>query len=383
MIRDHDASPFTIAMGLGSAVEEEYLNESFPKAQPDSSDSNVGYPKKPAWSTPSNGDIQAGSVMMGGAVSWPALSESTRPIPRSPSDSNRPVYDGSASSSQAPLISQQPQRQINAHSHANNSTRQRSRHRGGGSSGIATSHNTSQRPSPPAPPPFPVYNAPYRPMLDTPRPPGIAGRNTHRRVNYGPRPRSDGPHNNNYRQHQRDVNVPLPYIPPPPPSMGYMPSPPLSPGVPPFMASPHLRGFPGQMGFDMASPFTYVPQPLPPLDSYRAMQIVHPPPPPPIIIPPPANESNLQNLIIKQIDYYFSDDNLAKDNYLRTKMDDNGWVPITLIAKFHRVEKLTKDVQVIVDAMRHSTVVELQGEKIRRRDVWNKWIYPSSSRQTE
>ncbi|GFP97722.1 la-related protein 1b [Phtheirospermum japonicum] len=383
------------AMGSAAAAAEqtdEFLNESLgSEAQPDSSDvngdSNAGHPRRPAWSRPSNGDIEAGSVMMGGAVSWPALSESTRSVPRSPSDSTRPVYDGSASLSQAPLISQPPQRQANSHSHANNSTRPRSRHRGGGSSGSGPSHNIFQRPSPPAPPPFPVYNAPYRPMLDAPRPPGGAGRNTPRRGgNYGTRPRSDGPQHNNYRRHQdrRDVNIPPPYMPPPPPPppMGYMPSPPLPPGVPPFMGAPPLRVFPGQMGFEMASPFMYVTQPLAPPESFRAMPIV-PPQTPPMIFPPPANENNLQNMIIKQIEYYFSDDNLAKDNYLRSKMDDNGWVPITLIANFHRVEQLTKDIQVILDAMRHSTAVELQGEKIRRRVAWNKWINSSSRANTQ
>ncbi|KAI3464796.1 hypothetical protein Pfo_021459 [Paulownia fortunei] len=343
---------------------------------------------------------------MGGAVSWPPLSESTKSVPRSSSDSSRPVSDGSASSSQAPLISQPPQRQANTNSHANsstnNTTRPRSRNRGGGggsasggaggagsSSGSGPSHNTFNRPSPPTPPPFSVFEAPYRmvpPMLDTPvagtRPVrGVGGskphagydnssqRNASRRGNYGPRPRGDGPYHNNHGgrrdQDRRDVHHPPQYMPPP---LGYMPSP-LPPGAAPFMAPP-VRVFPGQMGFDMTSPFIYVPT-MPP-ESFRAMPIV--PPPPPMVFPP-ANENTLANMIVKQIDYYFSDDNLVKDNFLRSKMDDHGWVPITLIASFRRVHQLTKDIQVILESLRYSNVVEVQGDKVRRRNTWNKWLH--------
>jgi la-related protein 1 len=32
-----------------------------------------------------------------------------------------------------------------------------------------------------------------------------------------------------------------------------------------------------------------------------------------------------------------SDDNLCKDTYLRQRMDDQGWVPLSLIAGFPKV----------------------------------------------
>ena len=32
----------------------------------------------------------------------------------------------------------------------------------------------------------------------------------------------------------------------------------------------------------------------------------------------------------KQIEYYFSVANLVKDVFLRSKMDDNGWIPLTV-----------------------------------------------------
>ncbi|ONM29932.1 La-related protein 1C [Zea mays] len=40
--------------------------------------------------------------------------------------------------------------------------------------------------------------------------------------------------------------------------------------------------------------------------------------------------------LLEQIEYYFSDDNLCKDLYLRQHMDGQGWVPLPLIAGFRQ-----------------------------------------------
>ena len=87
--------------------------------------------------------------------------------------------------------------------------------------------------------------------------------------------------------------------------------------------------------------------------SHRAI-IPHPPP---LYIPVPEP---LPVLLLKQIDYYFSDANLVKDDYLRSNMDDQGWVPIAIIASFPRVKSLTTNVQLILDSLRSSTIVEVQ-----------------------
>ncbi|KAL2503939.1 La-related protein 1C [Abeliophyllum distichum] len=392
-----------IAPEQPSASEKAQMESSGPEAQPESSDvnsdGNAGRPRRHAWNTPVNGVVEPGSVM-GDAVSWPALSESTRPVPRSSSDTSRPVPDGSASSSQGPIISTPPQRQANTNAHVNSTAnnmpaRQRSRHRGGGagggsSSGSGPSSSAFSRPSPPPPPPFPVFDMPYGtmvpPMLDNPvrgtRPGGGVGgsqphtgndhsspRNNSRRGNYGPRPRGDGPYHSSHGgrrdQDRRDVHLSHQFVPPP---VGYMPSP-IPPGAAPFMAAPPpVRVFPGQMGFDMPSPYIYVPT-LPP-ESFRPMPIV--PPPPPMLFA--AANDPLPNMIVKQIDYYFSEENLVKDNFLRSNMDDQGWVPITLIASFPRVQQLTYDVSLILDSLRNSTIVEVQGDKLRRRNEWKKWL---------
>ena len=64
------------------------------------------------------------------------------------------------------------------------------------------------------------------------------------------------------------------------------------------------------------------------------------PPGPPAIVFVPVPEPPLSVLLINQIDYYFSDTNLIKDEYLKSNMDEQGWVPIALIAGFPRVSYL-------------------------------------------
>ncbi|KAI3725506.1 hypothetical protein L1987_65296 [Smallanthus sonchifolius] len=130
------------------------------------------------------------------------------------------------------------------------------------------------------------------------------------------------------------------------------------------------------MGYEMAPPppFVYVPT-LPP-ESYRGAPIF-PLVSPPSIIVPGTEPPMLSVSILRQIEFYFSDANLVKDNYLRSHMDAEGWVLVTLIAGFPRVQSLTSDMQMILSSLRESTVVEVQGETVRRRNDWRKWVKPS------
>ncbi|KAL7608887.1 hypothetical protein Lser_V15G12259 [Lactuca serriola] len=91
----------------------------------------------------------------------------------------------------------------------------------------------------------------------------------------------------------------------------------------------------------------------------------------------PVQDQDLHEKIVKQIDYYFSDENLVKDLYLRQKMDEQGWVHVNLIASFKKVLCLTDNVKLILDVMRASRGVEVRGEKMRKRNDWMRWIIPS------
>ncbi len=37
------------------------------------------------------------------------------------------------------------------------------------------------------------------------------------------------------------------------------------------------------------------------------------------------------------MEFYFADANLVKDTYLRSRMDDAGFVPLAVLAGFHRL----------------------------------------------
>ncbi|KAK7496535.1 hypothetical protein BaRGS_00012187, partial [Batillaria attramentaria] len=82
-----------------------------------------------------------------------------------------------------------------------------------------------------------------------------------------------------------------------------------------------------------------------------------------------------RNFVKKQIEYYFSPENLEKDIFLRKRMDKQGWIPIVLVAGFPRVKSLTSDMSIIFDALKDSEEVELSGDfmSIRKRKDPELW----------
>eukprot|EP00117_Sycon_ciliatum_P038977 scpid13303/ scgid28875/ La-related protein 1; La ribonucleoprotein domain family member 1 len=95
----------------------------------------------------------------------------------------------------------------------------------------------------------------------------------------------------------------------------------------------------------------------------------------------PINESMIKESIRKQIEYYFSDNNLAGDYFLRTQMDSEGFIPISTIAGFHRISAITQDVSLILDAMRKSSDVEIVEDKMRKRVGWHIFVITQPSVQ--
>ncbi|KAL2341142.1 hypothetical protein Fmac_009082 [Flemingia macrophylla] len=70
------------------------------------------------------------------------------------------------------------------------------------------------------------------------------------------------------------------------------------------------------------------------------------------------------------VEYYFSDENLLTDKYLLgfVRRNKEGFVPITVIASFRRMKKLTRDHAHIVDALKESSllVVSGDGKRVKR-----------------
>lgn len=73
-------------------------------------------------------------------------------------------------------------------------------------------------------------------------------------------------------------------------------------------------------------------------------------------------------------EYYFSEDNLQRDFYLRRKMDAEGYVPLSFIASFHRIQALSNDFSVVLAAVSESDQLELyKNFKVRTKNSPTKW----------
>lgn len=73
--------------------------------------------------------------------------------------------------------------------------------------------------------------------------------------------------------------------------------------------------------------------------------------------------------ILKQVEFYFSDSNLATDKYLYTMVSENaGWADLRSIANFKRMRRF-QPFTTVVAALRESTFLEVDetGEKVRRK----------------
>ncbi|KAK5646666.1 hypothetical protein RI129_005130 [Pyrocoelia pectoralis] len=81
--------------------------------------------------------------------------------------------------------------------------------------------------------------------------------------------------------------------------------------------------------------------------------------------------TEVEDKIIKQIEYYFGDYNLPKDKFLQEQIaKDDGWVEISVLLTFVRLSKLSEDPEVIAEAIKKSenniVVVSEDGKKVRR-----------------
>lgn len=92
------------------------------------------------------------------------------------------------------------------------------------------------------------------------------------------------------------------------------------------------------------------------------------------------DSETLKSYICQQIEYYFSIDNLCKDLYLRSQMDTEGYVPLTLIAGFNRVQGLTSDMSLVRASLELSKILEYIKEKdiLRKKEGWETWVLPAA-----
>ncbi|XP_010489409.1 PREDICTED: la-related protein 1C-like [Camelina sativa] len=87
-------------------------------------------------------------------------------------------------------------------------------------------------------------------------------------------------------------------------------------------------------------------------------------------------QTSLETRIRNQVHYYFSEENLMTDNFMRMHMNNDGFVHIQFIAGFNKLKALTSNLQLIMDALQDSHIVELKGYEIRSRHMWKKYVMP-------
>lgn len=84
------------------------------------------------------------------------------------------------------------------------------------------------------------------------------------------------------------------------------------------------------------------------------------------------NLTKLEQDIIRQVEYYFSESNMRRDKFLTQKVEENEgkWIPITVLLTFNRLKALTEDPKVVAETMLKSShgIVEVSEdrEKVRR-----------------
>ncbi|KAL5269455.1 hypothetical protein ACHWQZ_G003065 [Mnemiopsis leidyi] len=94
----------------------------------------------------------------------------------------------------------------------------------------------------------------------------------------------------------------------------------------------------------------------------------------PFFNPSPVEPDSVKDMVKKQVAYYFSSSNLQGDFFLRSQMDTEGWVPLTLIASFYRIRNMTTDLGLIAEAIAESPTVEYRDGFVRKRDDWDQYL---------
>lgn len=88
------------------------------------------------------------------------------------------------------------------------------------------------------------------------------------------------------------------------------------------------------------------------------------------------NREELKKCVLKQVEYYFSDENLVRGKFLRKKIQQSvdGWVHLNVLVTFKRLASLSTNVKVIGKLLfqSNSTVIEISKDRQRVRRIDNK-----------
>jgi hypothetical protein len=156
--------------------------------------------------------------------------------------------------------------------------------------------------------------------------------------------------------------------------------------------SAHMSQF-GQMGnmqFNQYPQFSQFPQQMPNPNFYSNMQI-----PPQLMyqqhlmnaynkqmqfynFPPQENEINPDQSLLESLEYYFSEDNLNKDFYIRSKFDEDGYLEVNEIIGFNKMKSKSISAEKIGEVLQNcrSNVIEAKttnGLLFIRNKLWDEF----------
>ncbi|KAI0208118.1 hypothetical protein LSAT2_007213 [Lamellibrachia satsuma] len=85
-------------------------------------------------------------------------------------------------------------------------------------------------------------------------------------------------------------------------------------------------------------------------------------------------DDQLRAMLKNQLEYYFSRENLANDSYLASQMDGDQFVPISTIAGFNQVKRLTNSLELVVNVLRESGNVQVDEKGLKVRPMHKRCV---------
>ena len=111
------------------------------------------------------------------------------------------------------------------------------------------------------------------------------------------------------------------------------------------------------------------------------------------------SKSRIENLrgFVKQVEFYFSEQNLVRDLFLRNRMDSSGYVYVTVVSNFSAARAKAKNTphSKLVEALMGSELLQVKVDskghgildaeaaalaKVRVKQNWKRWLTTSSNK---
>ncbi|CAM9115038.1 unnamed protein product [Discosporangium mesarthrocarpum] len=89
----------------------------------------------------------------------------------------------------------------------------------------------------------------------------------------------------------------------------------------------------------------------------------------------------MAEMAVKQIEFYFTVENLCRDIFMRSYMDEEGYIPIAFVANFPGVARFGVDLEDIKKGVLSSELMEVdeENETMRMREGWQVWLLPNQA----